>query len=175
MPSKNSATVFKLDGAEALKGLLNEFPVRIQRDILNSAGRAGAGVIKKEVKKNIKAKGLIKTGRLYKGISVKKASGRHGVFYIYSKSPVGHLLEYGTVSRKLNEPHKVKLKSGVVMVSYTGQVKATPFFRPAIDENKQEVVKAIMVRAAKRMAAESEKMTRKWGTMSKSYRRKLEK
>jgi len=52
-------------------------------------------------------------------------------------------------------------------------MSANPFMRPAIDENQAEVLREMGIRMAKRMAKESEKMTAKYKTMSKSYRKKL--
>lgn len=164
---------FTLDGAKELEGLLKEFPVRIQRDIVNAAGRAGATVLKKHIKRNVKTNRSIRSGRLYRSIKVRKAKGLHGVFHIYSDAPHAHLVEYGTAPRRFKRPRFVNLGGRIVRIEHSGSMPAKPFFRPAIYENKEEVLKAIVQRIAKRMAAESVKMSKKWGTLSKSYRKKL--
>lgn len=163
--------------AERLSKLLKDLPERIQRDVVNAAASAGATVVKNEAKKNIKANGSLKTGRLYKSIRTKKKRGVHGVYQVFSDKTAGysHLVEFGTGPRKLTKPKQVKIGSNWVWVEQTGSMPAKPFFRPALDENHQKVMRKIAERMAKRMAKETGKMAQKYRTLSKSYRKKLAK
>ncbi len=167
----------EINGWKEISKLLDNFPDRIQRDVVNSVAAAGANVVKKEAKKNIKANGSIETGRLYNSIRTKKKKGLHGVYQIYSDRTAGHshLVEFGTGPRKLSKPKKVKIGNNWVEITHTGTMPAKPFFRPALDENHRLVVRKMFERAAKRMAKEAEKMSQRYGTLSKSYRRKLAK
>jgi HK97 gp10 family phage protein len=168
----------ELNGAKALEGLLKQFPSRIQRDIINSVASRGAVMVKKHAKRNIKANGSIDTGALYNSIRTKKVRGEHGKYYIYSdrSAPHSHLVEFGTGPRKLQKPTPFEIAPGEwIMLETTGSMPAKPFFRPALDENQTEVLKEMRERAAKRMLKEAEKMAQSYGTMSKSFRRKLAK
>jgi len=144
----------KLTGAKELEGLLKEFPLRIQRDIINSVAARGAAVVKKHAKKNLKQNGSVLTGDLLKSIKTKKMKGVHGVYSIFTakKAFYSHFIEFGT-----------------------NKMAAKPFFRPAIDENTDEIMMEMKTRMAKRMAKEAVKMSAKYRSMSKTYRKKLAK
>lgn len=166
---------FKLDGAKQLEGLLKDFPIKIREKVLDGAVSAGATVVRKEARKNLKQNHSVKTGTLYDSLKTQKVKGTHGVYRIFSdrRAPHAHLIEYGTGPRALKKPHKVEIDGDWVFVKHTGSVPAKPFFRPALDEHKPEVLRAIALRMAKRMAKEAEKMTRSYKTLSKSYKKRL--
>lgn len=168
-------TDFKLEGGEVLARLLKDFPHKIQETVLDSTVSAGANVIKKEARKNIKQNGSIKTGNLYNSPKTQKVKSRHGMYRVFTDrgAPHAHLVEFGTAPRKLKEPHYVQIKGNWVWVEHTGSMPAKPFFRPAIDEHKPETLRAMALRMAKRMEKEAEKMARSYRTLSKSYRRRL--
>jgi len=177
-----NTTDFKIEGGEMLMKLLKDFPHKIQETVLDSAVSAGANVIKKEARNNIKQNGSIRTGRLYNSLKTAKVKGIHGVYRIFTQrgyarggqsAPHAHLVEFGTAPRKLKEPHYVQINGNWVWVEYTGSMPAKPFFRPALDEHKPETLKAMALRMAKRMDKEAEKMSRSYRTLSKSYRRRL--
>ena len=173
--SGRKASSFTLEGGEMLSKLLKDFPHKVQETILDATVSGGASVIKKEARKNIKQNHSIKTGKLYDSLKTQKVKGRHGVYRIFTdrKAPHAHLVEFGTGPRTLKKPHYAQIKGNWVMVEHTGSMPAKPFFRPAVDENKQETLKAMMLRMAKRMAKEAEKMAQSYRTLSKSYRRRL--
>jgi len=171
----NKTSSFTLEGGEMLSRLLKDFPHKIQETILDATVSAGANVIKKEARKNIKQNHSIKTGNLYNSLKTQKVKGRHGVYRVFTDrgAPHSHLVEFGTGPRKLKKPHYAQIKGNWVMVEHTGSMPAKPFFRPAVDEHKPETLKAMMHRMAKRMAKEAEKMARSYRTLSKSYRKRL--
>jgi len=174
-------TDFHLDGAKELEGLLKEFPERIQRTVVDAATSAGAKLFKKEIKRNIKTRGLIDTGNLHDSIMTEKVRGVHGVYRIFASTQKGkkgyhaHLVEFGTATRKFKRPHFVNLRTGPIWTEHSGRMLARPFFRPALDEHKTDAMKKMALSLAKGLAREGKKMTQKWGTMSKSYRKKLAK
>lgn len=142
----------EVKGADQMRQLLQSFPRRIQRDVINSVAARGATVVKKHAKKNIKQNGSVKSGTLLKSVKTRKKKKTNGIYYIYTSRDAwySHFIERGT-----------------------SKMSANPFMRPAIDENQAEVLREMGIRMAKRMAKESEKMTAKYKTMSKSYRKKL--
>ena len=168
----------EINGAEQLQKLLKNFPERIQRDVLNSVAARGATVVKKHARKNIRQNGSVETGALLHSLKTKKKKGVHGEQWIYTKNTAYHarLVEFGTVPRKLKKPIPFEIQPGVwITLSYTGQMPAKPFMRPAVEENQQEVLKEMAKRAGKRMAKEAEKMSADYRTLSKTYRKKLAK
>jgi len=168
----------EINGWKALGKLLDEFPERIQRSIVNSVASSGANVVKKAAKKNLKQNGSYKTGDLYDSIKTKKKKGEHGVYLVYTSKAGAHahLVEYGTGPRKLDEEKEVQINPGQwVTITHTGSMPAKPFFRPAFDENHNEVMKKMATQMAKKLQKEGEKMNQKYSSMSKSYRKKLAK
>jgi len=178
---------FTLKGGDLLAKMLKNFPRKIRETIVDSTVSAGATVIKKAAQKNLRQNGSYVTGNLYNSMKTAKVKGCHGAYRIYPSWPKGahaHLVEFGTgpriatskarktlpgemwtfYSKKLGGFHRVKILA---------PMPAKPFFRPALDENKPEVLRAMMLRMASRMAKEAEKMAREYRTLSKSYRRKL--
>ena len=169
-------TSFNLEGGPALERLLKDFPRKVQETILDAAVRAGATLIRKEAQKNLKQNGSVKSGLLLRSFKIQKVKGTHGVFRIFtdSSAPHAHLVEFGTAIRRFKTPHAVQLSPGAwATVRHTGSATAKPFFRPAIDENHQAVMRVIVERMAKRMAAEATKMAGSYGTLAKSYKRRL--
>jgi len=169
------ATSFTLQGGDILSRLLKDFPHKIQETVLDGAVGAGATVIKKAAQKNLRQNGSVKSGNLFRSLKTQKVKKAHGIYRIFTdrSGPHSHLVEFGTGPRRLKEPHYAKLGGNWVWVEHTGSMPAKPFFRPALDENKPEVLRAMMVRMAKRMAKEAEKMAGSYSKMSKSYRKRL--
>ena len=170
------ATCFDLRGAKELERMLKDFPKKIQETVLDASVRAGASLIRKEARKNLRQNRSIKSGRLYKSFKTAKIRGTHGHFRIFTDrtAPHAHLVEFGTAPRRLEEPHVVELSPGVwATVTHTGSAPAKPFMRPVLDEHQREILRAIATRMAKRMAAEASKMAGRYGTLKKHYKRKL--
>ncbi len=171
-------TDFQADiDARGIEQALKAFPERLQRDIVNSVASRGAQVVKKHAKRNIKANGSIYTGTLYNAIKTAKVKNKHGVYRIFTgkDAPHAHLVEYGTGPRNLSEPKQVQIGNTWVTIEQTGSMPAKPFFRPALDENEIEVLREMKKRAAKRMTKVSEQMSRRYGRLSKTMKRKLAK
>lgn len=168
----------EINGHRELEALLKKFPERIRRDIVNAGASAGATFVRKEARKNLRQNGSDETGQLYKSLKKAKMKGRHGVYRVFTDrtAPHAHLVEFGTRPRKLKKPIPFEISPGEwVTLEYTGSAPAKPFLRPALDENRHQVMAKIAERVAKRMEKESEKMAQKYKTLSKSYRRKLAK
>ena len=178
----HKAPSFTLEGGEVLARLLKDFPHKIRETILDGAVGAGATVIKKAAQKNLKQNGSVKTGNLLRSLKTQKVKKAHGIYRIFTqgprapknqRGPHAHLVEFGTGPRRLKKPHYAKIGDNWVWLEHTGSMPAKPFFRPALDENKPEVLRAMMLRMAKRMAKEAEKMARSYRTLSKSYKKRL--
>ena len=165
-----------ISGDTQLLRLLRNFPDRIQRNIINSVAGRGATVVKKHAKKNIRQNGSVETGQLLNSLKSKKKKGVHGEQWIYTKDTAwyAHLVEFGTAPRRLARPIPFEIEPGKwITLSYTGQMPAKPFMRPAVEENQREILREMAIRAAKRMAKEAEKMSADYRTLSRNYRRML--
>lgn len=173
--SRQKVMIAEVNGGDQLEMFLRHFPKRIQKDIVNASVARGAAVLRKAVKDNIKKMGLVRSGNLLGSVKRRKKKGTVGVYQVYTdkRGSHSHLIEFGTSPRKLKKPLKLRLNGTWVTVKHTGSTPARPFFRNAIDESKDRVRIEMMKAASRRMEREANKMSQKFGTLSKSYRRKL--
>lgn len=134
-------------GLSELQAFLSSLPAKVEKNIMRSALRQGANVLKDEAKKNLSANGNIDTGKLRDGIRVStnykrgvvsatvKAKGTHGY--------IGHWIEYGVAAHSLKKG--AKRKSG----KYQDQgrkhhgITPHPFMRPALDTKAQQALLAV--------------------------------
>jgi HK97 gp10 family phage protein len=143
-------------GLRELQEMLNTLPVKIERNIMRSAMRAGAKVLQQEIKANIpvlsgltKAGIKISTGSRKGVITAKvKATGKHGY--------IANFLEWGTAA------HVITSKSGTVLafggaiyrtVDHPG-IRPHPVFRPALDTKNAAAVIAVGEMVKKRLTAQ---------------------
>ncbi len=150
------AKLLNITGGEALAKALRELPVKIEKNILRSAMRAGARVIANEAKGNVpvedgdlKRSIRVSTNTRKGEVTAKAVAGGKKVYY-------AHFVEFGTVG------HIISAKSGSVLrfttrdgkyhertsVNHPG-ARAKPFLRPALDSKAQQAVRAV----AKQIAA----------------------
>lgn len=128
---------FKIEGAAEIERLLKALPDQVARKVLNSAGRTGANVLKKEIESRapilkgparvVKYRGkkrIIAPGVLKKNITVrlnkeKTTTTGKVSFWITTtrRAWYAHFLEWGT-----------------------SKMSAQPFFRPALDAKGAEVI-----------------------------------
>lgn len=141
-------------GLAQLDKFLQELPVKIERNILRSALRAGALVVRDEARTNIHpvsgvlADSLKVTTRARGG----KVSATVGTKVFYAK-----FVEYGT------RPHTITARDGgalrfgggfVKSVEHPGIARPRPFLRPAFDAKVLEAVVAIGEQVKRRLTKE---------------------
>lgn len=106
-------------GLQDLKRVLEAFPVKIEKNIMRGAVRAGAKVIQEEAKRNAR----VLTGQMRRGIKIGTNSrGGRVTAKVRARGPHGYLAlfhEFGTV-----------------------KMRAHPFLRPALDSQAQSAVVA---------------------------------
>ena len=131
--TNRNATVTK-----AIKDI-DKYSVSAQERI-KSAIRASTA----DVHNGAKSRVPVKTGALKKSIdSDISKDGLSG--YVFSKSPVAHLIEFG-VSASYVEPQKakaLKIGEGFAAHALIPERKAKPFMRPAADSEKPNLEKRI--------------------------------
>ena len=136
-------------GLSDLNKLLQELPVKIERNILRGALRAGAKVIQAEAKANVPVKnGILResirvTGRIRGRIVT--ASIKAGGKTKSGDAWYARFVEFGTAA------HLIQGKSGgwlsfgglfTKSVQHPG-AKPSPFMRPALDAKSQDAILAV--------------------------------
>ena len=151
----------RIRGGKELSQFLQQLPLRIEKNIMRSALRAGAGVIAKEAKNNVpikygKLKKSIRTGSNAKKGHVEAyllAGGRSNKKEKDKSAFYATFVEFGTAA------HIIKGKDGGMLrftakdgksiqtpqVSHPGAT-AKPFMRPALDTKATDAVEAVAKR-----------------------------
>lgn len=136
------ANIKFISGIKELGEALQKFPVKIERNVLRGAIRAGV----KEIALQARANAPERTGTLKK--SIKYGAGvRGGLVKGRARTgvPYGHLVEFGT------KAHLIVAKPGGYMriggrlvksVMHPG-ARAKPFMTPAFDSRKGAAVRAV--------------------------------
>lgn len=149
-----STTLSKFKGGKELQDFLNTLPAKVENNILRSALRQGANVIKAEAKANINDD----TGDLSRSVRV-KTSSKGGLVKakVEAKDHKAHWVEFGT------EPHMITPKEKEGALGVNGRVvsavnhpgaKPYPFMRPAADSKTNEAVVAVGNQIRKRLTKE---------------------
>lgn len=140
------ASITRFKGGAELQRALNELPVKLERNVMRSALRAGAVVLRNEARKNVPEE----TGALKKSIKV-STRARKGVVTATLKAGdekafYAHMLEYGTAPHDIAPKSKKALTledGGVVKHAKHPGIAPRPFMRPALDEKTDEAVQAV--------------------------------
>ena len=155
----------ELTGSADLIKFLKTFPKNIEVNMLNqSVKTAMTQGFATPMKKKIRSITKKRRGNLLKGVNVWKISGAPaGNWRIFMGPPAyhAHFFELGTVAqrsafgKKSKRTHRpVKFQSGVFrMVTHTGGMKATPFFKPTITKNKMKAGTVLKDQLTKKIAA----------------------
>jgi len=135
---------------------LLRLPDRIERNIMSSAVRAGANVIKERAVRNLGAKKrdiLVRRSRAPKGTTKYKIGPSSDKFYLAFK-------ELGTAPHTIRAKDKKVLSDGSTFfgkeIFHPGQ-KREPFLRPALDEGARAAVEAMAQRIRQRLEKEAAK------------------
>lgn len=143
-------------GGRELAEFLQQLPVKVEKNIMRAALRAGAAVIREEAKANVP----VDSGMLKRSLKVTTNTKRGRVtakLKVGGKlAPHAHLVEFGT------KPHKIKPKRAggltvagnvVAEVDHPG-AKPHPFMRPAFDSKSTDAVSAVAGKVRERLTAE---------------------
>jgi HK97 gp10 family phage protein len=135
----------QIKGLKELYEALQTLPVKLERNVMRSALRAGMKVIMEEAKSNVPARtGALRDSfkistRLRKGtVTAKVSVGNEKAFY-------GRFVEFGTAAHVIAAKNKGQLMffaGGFYRsVSHPG-AKARPFMRPALDNKADDALRA---------------------------------
>jgi len=129
-------------GLDELQKFLDELPVKIERNIMRSALRAGMNVIKPIAAANIH----VVSGTLAKSLKVgTRARGGKVTATLGTKVFYAKFVEYGT------RPHTITARDGALRfgggfyksIEHPGIVRPRAFLRPALDTQAQAAVIAV--------------------------------
>lgn len=140
-------------GGRELDAMLQQLPVKIERNILRAAMRAGANEFKKAARDGVPvADGVLRasirvTTRTKKGTvyASLKAGGR--------RAPHWHWVEFGTAAHKIKAKRDHALSFGgttVREVDHPG-ARAQPFMRPAFDSAAAAAIAAAAAKIRERL------------------------
>lgn len=146
----------RVKGLADLNKFLQQLPAKMEQNVLRSALRAGANVVKEEAKANVP----VDSGVLRDGLKVStnsrrgrvtanvKATGKHAF--------IAPWIEYGTAAHKIASKGKGLFFGGLFArsVEHPGS-RAKPFMRPALDAKAQEAVIAAANAIKRRLATKN--------------------
>lgn len=145
-----------ISGGRELDAFLQTLTVKLEKNIMRSALRAGANEFKEAIKANVP----VKSGATKRSVRVTTGTKRNVVFaYVKvggKKAPHAIFSEFGT------KPHKIAPKgAGGLLIG--GQIvdsadhpgaRAKPFARPAFDSKGQAAIAAVGAQIRKRLTVE---------------------
>lgn len=143
-------------GGAQLAQFLATLPAKVEQNIMRSALRAGAAVIRTEAK----VLAPVDRGALRASIKI-SAKARRGQITVAVKAggksaPHAQLVEYGT------RPHQIEPKdaaalsiagTAVASIDHPG-AKPSPFMRPALDSKSSDAIAAVSAQISKRLTKE---------------------
>ena len=141
-------------GLAELQKFLDQLPAKLEANVMRSALRAGANIVKAQARQNVP----VKTGKLRDGLKVSTSSRRGRVTAkVKATGKHAHIapwLEYGTAAHKITAKKGKGLFFGglfVKGVQHPG-FRPKPFMRPALDSKAQEATIAVGEAIKKRLA-----------------------
>jgi HK97 gp10 family phage protein len=143
-------------GGRALDDFLQQLPVKVERNIMRAAMRAGANEFKKgaqdaapvddgDLRASIRVTTRSKKGTVYASV---KAGGK--------KAPHWHWVEFGTAAHKIKaKPQHALAFNGTTLreVDHPG-ARAQPFMRPTFDARAAAAIAATAAKIRERLTKE---------------------
>lgn len=129
---------FEIHGLAELNAAFDALPAAAQRALYKRAMTQAMNVFRNEAR----ARAPKKTGRLAKQISSSRnAKGTRITGKVTSRSPLSHLIEWGTKAHQIKPRLRkaLKFEGRFAMFAHPG-AKAKPFMRPAFDTKQREAV-----------------------------------
>ncbi len=144
-------------GGRELDAFLQQLPVKVEKNILRAALRAGANEFKEEAKQRVP----VDEGDLRASIRVTTRTKRGTVYASLKvggkRAPHANLVEFGTTAHKIVAKKQGALSfNGIAVreVDHPG-AKAQPFMRPAADSRPPQAVAAVAAKIRERLTKEN--------------------
>ena len=144
-----------IKGGQELFAMLQTLPVKLEKNILRGAMRAGAKVIATEAKNNAPVKSGELLGSIKIGTKSKKGQVIASVKVGNKKVWYSHFIEFGTAAHTITAKKGALSFGGFVgkSVEHTG-IRAKPFMRPALDAKSNQAIQEAGNYIAKRLTKE---------------------
>lgn len=143
-------------GGRELDALLQSLPVKVERNILRAALRAGAAEFRKVARQNVP----VDEGDLRASIRVTTRTKRGTIYASVKaggkKAPHWHWVEFGTAKHKIKPKKQQALSFGGNVageVDHPGS-KPKPYMRPAFDAGQRAALAAVAGKIRERLTAE---------------------
>lgn len=153
-------------GGKELAKALAELPIKIERNIMRAALRAGASVVATEARRNVPVdsqelkrsirtssnskRGMVEANAVVGNRKAKK--GWYATFVEFGTAP--HMIRAGKNKPMLSFRDRNGVWHRVLEVNHTG-AKAKPFMRPAFDTKSEEAIKAVADKIRERLTNEN--------------------
>lgn len=144
-------------GGRELDAFLQTLSVKVERNILRAALRAGANEFKEEVRQNLVATDSVETRTLYKSVRVTSRAKRGRVTASLKVGNFdawyGHLIEFGVKAhgiKKGADRERGKYQDGKLHPGFSER----PFIRPAFDSKSGRAIVAVGAKIRERLTAE---------------------
>jgi HK97 gp10 family phage protein len=142
-----------IKGGAELQRFLNQLPVKVEKNIMRAALRAGANEIKEDAVQNVP----VQDGDLKRSIRVSTRAKRGRVTASVKagdkKAWYWHFVEFGTAAHTIKARNGKRLFfSGIFakVVNHPG-AKAKPFMRPALDNKANDAIRAVGRKISERL------------------------
>lgn len=143
-------------GGRELAQFLMQLPAKVEKNIMRSALRAGAGVFREEIKEQIP----VVSGDLRRSVRVSTRS-KGGTVTAYvrignKKAWYAQMVEFGTRPHKITPERAKALRVAGYIVSDVDHPGATarPVVRPAFDSKSGEAIAAVAAQVRRRLTNE---------------------
>lgn len=154
-----------VSGLADLQKALDQLPVKIERNIMRGAMRAGSKVMAEEAKQQVP----VDSGDLRNSIKVTTRARRGQVSATVragdKKAFYAHMVEFGTAAHLIPKPSRKKSSERIALF-FGGKVvskvqhpgtRPQPFMRPAFDKSTQAAIAAMAEYVRTRLAKEAAK------------------
>lgn len=171
-----------ISGLKELDAILKNLPVKIEKNVMRGAIRAGLNEIRTEAKAQLTSGGHVKTGALQRSVKVGFARKSEKFGWVRGRVTAGdkkawyaHLIEFGTGSfysgngsKSKRSPYEIKPKTrkslffaGLMKENVTHPgIRPSPFMRTAFDSKSAASIKAFASYMEKRIPKELKKAGR---------------
>lgn len=157
-----------VSGLSDLNKMLQDFPAKLEGNIMRGAMRAGSSVFRRRIRESVP----IRSGALQKSVKLRTKSRRGRVSATVSVGSTeafyAHMIEFGTASfyqgsgRSVRAPYKITKKNKKALkfgnlfapsIVHPG-IKPQPFMRPAMDQGQAEALEAVAAYIRSRIGKE---------------------
>lgn len=147
-------------GLPELMKFLDDFPKKMQNNVVRSMLRAGGNVFKDRAQQELAANESVETGELSKGIKVgTKVKGDQVIASVRTTGPhgyVAHWVEFGTAAHLIvaNAAKDIEIGAQFVHAVHHPGAHPKPYMRPALDTGAAAAMAAAASKLKERLTTQ---------------------